>query len=345
MTTPNPVTMTSLDILACKRPEDLFPVGDLAHVRKVYRTLALQWHPDLNHGQGDVFAHVTKLHGEALTKLAAGNWEGAGVVFLTMVGGKEIALQTRTSVPFALGQTLVTDNAVMFLVEPAYGLLFLGGRQASGKGFFKFSSGRMEKETDRYLPHRAALGQLRDGRHFLQVAKTPDLLRLADVVKHSNGLDPKHVAWVVSSLLNLCCYLSYAGIVHQDISPDTYYISPRFHSGALLGGWWYWARRGEPISAVPKRTYDLMPFKARNEKTASALTDLELVRATGRECLGGKKAPAPMKHWLEQVGTGSAVEQYQQWLAVLNEAFGERRFVELKLDADAVYGRQEATHG
>lgn len=329
--------MTATDILSTVRPEDLFP-GDPEKAKRRYRELALLWHPDRG-GNDAVFAHLTSLYHSALERLSKGLWEGSAVLAFQGLDGSARTFAAHASSPFELGQSIVGDDHVLYLLDSSF------VRMAVKPPSFAYASDRMREEISKCLPQQTRIIPLTDGRALVQIDKTPDLLRLRDVVTHLGTLDPKHAAWIVSSLMNLACYLSYAGLVHHDISPDTYFISPKFHSGALLGGWWYVRQRGERVRTLPRRTFNLLPFKVRVTKQASSLTDLELIRATARECLSSP-APEPMRTWLEGVGVGSAVEQYREWAVVLERTFGPRRFVAMSINADAVYGTKgSVNHG
>ena len=323
--------MTATEILAVTRPEDLYP-GDLDAARTRYRALAQQWHPDAG-GNAIIFAHVAELYRLAVARLQAGTWEGATVIELTPAhpGRTPVRLAIRTSFSFPHGQTLVADESVSHLYEGAVGL-------SPVVGLFRYASDRMRQEFERYTPRVQRVERLRDGRTWVQYAKTPDLIRLRDLVTHLGTLDPKHCAWLVSSLLNLACYFRWTGVVHHDISPDTIYVSPPHHSAVVLGGWQHAAPRGHSIAVVPARTFAVMPYKARMKKQASTRTDLELIRLTARECLAAP-IPEPMGAWLTTVGSGDAVAQYTDWTRVLEATFGPRRFLVMATTADDVYGR------
>ena len=59
--------------------------------------------------------------------------------------------------------------------------------------------------------------------------ETPDgkQWRVSDFGGHFGGsLDPKHVAWIVSGMLNICCFLRINHKVHGDISLDNYFVHP-----------------------------------------------------------------------------------------------------------------------
>jgi hypothetical protein len=325
--------MTRDELLAITRPEDLYP-GDLDAAKGKFRDLATVWHPDKPGGDGVVFAHVAALHRAAEAKIVTGRWEAPGVVTLTTLDGVSRPLAVLVGAPFPLGHSLVTEDAVWYLVDPDH-RAFLD-RFVRATTHWRFGSAAMRDEVERYLPTGLRTYALEDGRYALMVPKSPDLIRLRDVVTHLGPLDGRHLAWIVSSLMNICSYLDYTKLVHHDISPDTCFISPKYHSVALLGGWWYAATVGAAVDVLPRRTINVMPFDARMNKIAATGTDLELVRLTARECLASG-APAPMALWLANVGVGSARSQYADWSSTLIASYGQRKFTPLLLTAREVY--------
>lgn len=321
--------LTAGDILALRKPEDLYP-GDVEKAKHLYRQLSQRWHPDKG-GNQVVFARVSELYHEALNRLSRGVWEGSAVLTFLCADRTTQHFAIRASSPFELGQSLVGDDHVSYLLDKKH-LAFVGTAMRWSKRF-TYVNDRMRQEFTKYLPQHVLYYPLADGRHLIRMDKRADLLRLRDIVTHVGTLDPKHIAWIVSSLLNLACYLSYADIVHQDISPDTVFISPTSHNVALLGGWWHATRRGAKMATIPRRTFDLLPFKVKISKLASSQIDLELIRATARECLT-PGLTHPVAKWIQEVSRGHAVEQYESWVKML----GERKFTKLPLNADIVYG-------
>ena len=142
----------------------------------------------------------------------------------------------------------------------------------------------------------------------------PDAVLLEDLLDHFGGaIDARHVGWIVNRLHNLACYFDYAGIVHHDIGPRTFFVSPRFHSGLLLGGWWYARLQGESIRALPDRTLRIAPPDVIRSRRADKRVDLELIRQTGRELLGAArgmgangdgKIPPAMARWIKGATSG-----------------------------------------
>jgi hypothetical protein len=177
----------------------------------------------------------------------------------------------------------------------------------------------------------------------------PEVLVLGEVLVDAGGrLDPRHVAWIVSALLNVCCYLQYAGLVHNALSPDTCFIAPPDHTVSVLGGWWYAAPAGERMTAAPAATIAWGPHHLLASGRADMRTDLELVRAIGRELLGDVSgvrlartgaAPAALIDWLRLPASSDPIEDYRTWRTrVLPDSFGARRFVELPLTQSDIYG-------
>lgn len=340
---------TAESLLRISRPEELF-AGDADKAKQQYRELAKEWHPDKNKGDAkasEVFAHVNVLYDAAVERLAKGLWEAEGLLKLKTKSGSALSITYLRKLSFELGQMYVGDDHVTYLVDDAHKQLFENAEHAVRK--FKFASDRMQTEISRYLPGGVGTFQLSDGRLGMRIPKTPDLLLLRDVLTHFNDvIEPKHVAWIQNTIHNLSCYLSWAGLVHHHISPDTYFISPEYHSGALLGGWWFAVKKGEAVSQLPKRTLDYLPWNVRTQKKAHPHTDLELIRATGRECLGDitgirlakNGTPAPMNTWLQSTGDVNAVDAYTQWGEVLKASFGPRKFVKLSLNAATLYAKK-----
>ncbi|MDG4555425.1 MAG: hypothetical protein P9E24_14450 [Candidatus Competibacter sp.] len=327
-------------------PERLFS-GDPETARQEFRALASVWHPDRcsRPEATEVFQHLGRLYDRALGKLRDGIWQTPGQLRLRALDGTEFRVRHYRERQFELGRLFIGDGIVTALLEPAYSDLFRNALAVIDR--LPCADAGMAAEIGRCLPEIV--------RHFetgagpvLVVRKTPDLLSLRDVLDHHGGrMDPRHVAWILSSLLNLACYLDYAGIVHNAISTDTYFISPQTHGGALLGGWWYAVRRGEPLRAAPALTVQYAPFEVMTRRRGDHRTDLESIRALGRELLGDiagprlardRAAPPPMIDWLRLPAGACALDDYQTWQRqVLPDSFGERRFVKLDLTRQDLY--------
>ena len=345
----NPVTALSAEALLAIRPsepERLF-TGDADTAKQEFRALVSRWHPDRgpNAGATAVFQHVNRLYVAAVRKLRGGIWQTPGLLALRATDGATYKIRYRKEHEFELGRLFVGGEIVAYVVEKEHADLFQNALQTIDR--LPCANPRMAAEVGRYLPESVRHFETGDQR-VLVLRKPPNLVLLRDVLDHCGGrMDACHVAWIVSSLLNVACYLDYARLAHNAILPDTCFISPSQHSGALLGGWWYAVRQGERMRAAPIAAVQYAPFDVMDRQRGDHRTDLELIRALGRELLGDatgarlareKAAPRPMLNWLCLPAGDSAVRDYQTWMnQVLKDSFGERRFVKLDVTTEDLY--------
>jgi hypothetical protein len=342
------LSATALLAIPEDRPERLFK-GSAADVKKAYRLLAMKWHPDRSPEPGAqaVFQHIGRMLAQAEQRIALGDWPCRGSLRLASSDGKAYEINYLRRHRFELGAMAVAGTVVAFEVDRAHADLVRQAERAIRD--FHYAGDGMREQVARHLPAWPfACAFQTASACVIVMRKTPDLLLLRDVLDHFDGrLDPRHVAWVVSALLNLCCYFQYAGITHNALSPDTCFISPLDHSVAVLGGWWYAAVSGERMVAAPARTLDWAPHELLATRLAGIRTDLELVRAIGRELLGDiggtrlareSAAAHAMIDWLRLPASDNAIEEYRTWREqVLHDSFGARRFAELPLTQSDVY--------
>lgn len=348
------INLTAEQILAVPEnaPEKLFS-GDLETARSEYHDLSRRWHPDHNRDlrATEVFQHINELYRKAQELIKAGLWRGAGILKLPVSGSVATGSACRQisyfkSVKIELGDLYIAEREVAFSVERQYADLFENARRHIAS--FRFANVSMRKEIERNLPREPEYLATTDSLIMI-LPKAPSAVMLEDLLDYLGGsMDARHVGWILSSLHNLACYFDYAGIVHHDISPHTFFVSPEFHSGILLGGWWYARFKGERITALPNRTINAAPPDVIRHKQADARVDLELIRQTGRELLRAaigtkmnkdEKIPPAMARWINGATSGSAVTDYELWKNVLEKDFGKPRFIRLDVEPGAVYGR------
>ncbi|MEZ5426870.1 MAG: J domain-containing protein [Pyrinomonadaceae bacterium] len=328
-------------------PEKLFS-GDPTKAKSEYRALGRCWHPDHNPNPeaGRVFQHISALYKKALELIETDSWRGPGTLELERGSSVFRRVSYFRIVPFELGEMYVGEREVVFSVRRQYADLMENARKRIGE--FRFADSRMKSEIVRCLPQDPEFFTTSE-RLLMLLPKRADLILLDDLRDYLGGrIAPRHVGWIQSTLHNLSCYLSYAGLVHNDIGPATFFVSPKTHSGALLGGWWYSCRAGAKLAALPQRTIQTAPADVIRSKQADIRTDLELIRATGRELLGDptgahlktdKRVPEHFARWFNGATTGNAIEDYTLWREVLRKSFGPPRFIRLEAPVDAIYRR------
>jgi hypothetical protein len=346
----DPRHLTGAELLALGEPERLFS-PTAAAIKQAYRALAWAWHPDRNTAPeaAAVFAHVGALYHAALAKLARGRWHVPGLFRCTARDGAVHIIRYQRQVEFELGTMLIAKTALVFVLRPEFADLFDAGQRALARP--RFANDAMRAQIAPCLPLATTTIATPDG-PVLIVDKAPELVRLRDLLDHVGGaLDPRHVAWIVSSLLNLACWLDYAGLTHNAIGLEAVFVAPHAHRCALLGGWWYAAARGARLQALPARSAALAPPDVLAARTADIRVDLELIRATGRALLGDEtgsalargvangagRAPRPLVDWLRGAPCDTALGDYELWGSVLEASFGARRFVELGVSASDIY--------
>lgn len=329
-------------------PERLFAPG-LREAELEFRRMASKWHPDrctdprANH----VFAHVKALHEEAQRRLHNHTWNTPGLKRFTADDDRVFEIRYARRHEFELGEAYVGRTAVAYALPRAQADMMTQARRSFGQ--FVYADLRMREQIAPSLPTLPVAGLFETAEASVMVlSKSPEMLLLRDVLACcGDRMEARHVAWIISTALNLACYLQYAGLTHNAISPDTYFISPRLHGGALYGGWWYACRAGHRMRAAPERTLEYGPYNLMRNKIADSRTDLELIRAMGRELLGDvsgvrltrdKAAPVAMIKWLRLPASADAVTEYQTWQRqVLKDSFGARRFTKLEISHGDIY--------
>ena len=340
--------LTAEQILEISRaePERLF-AQDRETARVGFRRLAGRWHPDHSDDPRatEVFRHVLALYKAAAERRQSGIWRGQGRLELRARDGRRYRLRYLRRHDFELGEIYIGRRSLAFVVDRRHEDLFANLERRIGR--FRFTTPDMRAEAERYLPRVRKVVETAEAQVLL-LDKAEDLVLLRDLIAHLGGrLDGRHAAWVLSTLLSLACYLEHAGLVHGAIAPDSVFVSPGRHSGALLGGWWYALPSGARFLALPERSAGLIDARSLALRTADHRLDLILIRALGREILGDPagsrlaaegRVPPAIANWLRMPTSGSAVEDYRTWQDALSAGYGARRFVELAVTPSDIYG-------
>ena len=339
------------EILAFTEPEQAY-TGDPFKAEKELHHYKIEWHPDRNKDPRatEVLLHLTNLYDKAVHKLKSGIWNQDDSTLL-LRDLKDILKPFKISYYkkhlFELGEIYIGESHVTYLVRREHKDLYDNALRIIKS--FKFADKDMEKEMSHYLP-QILYSFDTSTHHVLILKKNLDLILLKDLNEYVDGnLDPKHVAWIMSSLYNLTCYFEYAGITHNALSLDTYWVSPEGHSGVILGGWWYALKKDEILRKLPAKTFNWIPPAIISKRVANIRIDLELIRAMGREMLGGDAnkvhmvrtcgAPLPLINWVCYSSVGRALKEYQAWTTCLESSFGVRKFTKLEVSVKDVYNK------
>ena len=225
-----------------KSCEEVF-VNDKVKTKEIYRELAKKYHPDICKSKtaGEDFAKITLLYNEAVEKIEKGIWFEKDVLFLESVSNKKYKLKYLKKQEFELGNFYIGRNHLIYVLE-AKNKKYLDNALKVLRSL-KYENSEMEKEFKRYFPQIVDTFELKTGEHCLVLKKDSTDFLLEDLDKYyknqGSELYDKHCAWVVSRLSNICCFLKYNHLVHNGISLTNCFISPKYHTIMLFGGWWY----------------------------------------------------------------------------------------------------------
>jgi hypothetical protein len=339
-------TVDAILAVPLDRPERLFS-GNGSTLKKDWLVLAALWHPDRNTSEpraGKVLQHINALYQAALHKFALGEWEGGGVLELPASGGGKRELRYLQRRRFELGERIIGEAFVAYAVEKAYRELYVAALHTIGG--FRHADDAMRKEFSCALPRRGETMETADRLILIEERKS-DLVALDDLIEFLGGrVEAKHAAWIVSGLLNLACYLEWAGLMHGAIAPDTVFVSPRHHSVALLGGWWYAVPAEAKLRALPQATLNALPPIVKDAKRAACALDSELIRQLARDILGDPRGtkllrdesvPRPLRQWIAHPPAGSAYLDYCIWEKAREASFGARKFAGVTAEAGDIY--------
>lgn len=326
----------SLLAIPTDRPEILFPF-DRGGIERRWRRLCGAWHPDRNRDAraGRVFTHLRALHQAALAKLDCGAWDTGRELTIITRDGRRYRFRYLSRLDTELGPCLVGREVMAYLLPVARAGLARRGYERLER--LRFADASMRETMARHVPAPRALLETRD-LVVVVLSKRPDFVPLASVHRFLDGsVEPLHVAWIVSGLLDIGCYLEWAGLCHQGIAPAHCLVSPRHHGVALTGGWWFAAPAGAALERLPARSARLAPADLLHHRIADPRLDALLIRQTALDLLGGADTPAPMRDFLTAPGSGSAIRDYREWQRALRASFGERRFHWLAVSPDDIY--------
>lgn len=343
-------TFNENEILEIKEtsPEKLFFGESENDLKVIYRKLSALWHPDkhINDGKdtSKVFVHIKNLYESALKKLENGTLGlGLSIKFLGD-DGKEFILKYQIEKLFELGKYYIANEYVVWCFEKEYENNAKEGIRKIDS--LRFADDKMKKEFSKYIPK--VIKVINTKEYFVVVMqKEKGFLNLQDVLNHYGSMDSKHVAWVMSTMYNLACFLKYNNLMQGGISIENYFINPENHEGYVIGGWWYSKHFGEKLEMLSTTAVDVAPVSLINKKKAEEGLDLEMIKLVGRTLLGDatgvylSKNPNIHKRmilWLREATLGNSFKEYEVWMKeILKDSFGARRFIKMELTANDIY--------
>lgn len=323
--------------------EKILP-GTEEEVRKAYRALAKSWHPDINDNPlaAKVLAHLTFLR-DALVKKRPSAADSTERLYAG-TDGVTIRFRYLRKLAGEAGDILIGRRSIAYEIPADFD--DLAAHEKAMVDGLRFADDGMKGQMAHFLPKIEKTVMTAD-KVVTILARPADCVLLSDLIGFFGGRIPAvHVAWLVSSLENMCCYLEWLKVSHGAISPTNVLVCPERHSIVLVGGWGFATRFGEAPLAIPERTLSKMPLLALDGARADPRTDLQLVRATAQDALGtpgggglmrDKGVPEAVARWLLLPPKAGAAADYESWGRCLTEAWGKRQFVKMDADPRKIY--------
>lgn len=344
----NPLALSADEILAIpeNKPERIFTQSDL---KTQLRRLSRKWHPDRSafDTTGRVIAWINKLHTNAQNKIESGTWKGVAEIRFKTGAGKIYRFAYRTMHEIEVGKMYVAKKYIMFVVKEEYKDLFDNGIKRIKA--IKYPSS-LKKEFERYFPKIKFMDKSCDIGLVAILEKPEGAVLLQDLIDYmpDKQIDPKHVAWITSSLYNIATFMDHTGVCHNSIIPTAVFIDPANHAAFLLGGWWYATETGGRLTAVPSALLKTLPKEVFDTKTAATIYDRRAVKGVAIACLGDpsmigskllmrKDIPKEMTKWVRAPSGPDAIGEYDGWYKTLEKCFGKRKFIVLDVDVDDIY--------
>lgn len=209
----------------------------------------------------------------------------------------------------------------------------------------KYPNEEMEQELKHYIPKLHTFCELEDGSVFIAMEKALGVYPL----KLLTPLLDRHVAWVVSRLENLCCLLSYNGIVLNGLTIDNLFVDPAAHQIYLYGGWWFAGYENSLLPGMSGDVTSCIPERLYKEGRCREVVDLYSLRMTAARLLGygdlqeaAKEAilPAAFRSFLIEEPSRDAVKDFAVWDQVLIRSYGERKFIPITVTEQEIYSRK-----
>lgn len=331
--------ISSNDIINAKKCGDIFP-QDVTQTKELYKKLAKMYHPDLCklENANEIFAKISTLYNSALDNLEKGSWEVSSMVELKSSSGKCYTLRYLSRFDFELGECYIGNKKVVYILNEDKKKYF--NRYLETILRLEYKNKEMRDEFERYLPNVLTSFDMKDGKYCIILNKTDDVYSLKDVLSYYGGSIPeKHVAWIVSRLYNLLCYLNYNNLTLNGLDINSLFICPRYHTVCIYGGWWYATTQGDKMIGTNKDVYDAMTIKSKTTKQSDVYTDLECVKLLAIKLYGNTTSiNSHIIEWLNKpTQVRSPLKEWGYWNEHLDNAYGKRKFIEMEIDKNKLY--------
>ena len=324
-------------ILNADKCGDFFETQDETEIQMAFRISSKMIHPDLcdDPQASEAMEHLIKLYKDALRNIQNGTWEKTGSAYLD----KHFILSNVQDISaFELGARYVTPRSVTYIFD--------GGKKQYYDNFFTmmdriyFGSKEMDRTYRGKVPSvKVYSPNLSANRSYVSLNKFENEYPMDLFLKaYKNKLGGRDIAWMISRMIDLCCFLLYSDIVLNGFTEENLFINPDKHSIHVYGGWWYATKNLDPMIGTCRKVYSVMDSKTKTIKKSSFLTDIESVRAICRRLVESKTdIPKQILDWINAGSIENTIVEYERWDNALNKAYGPRKFVKFEAKPEDIY--------
>lgn len=316
---------------------DIFP-NDIAKAKIVYRDLCKKYHPDTFEDEraNDIIATLTQLYNKAIEDISNGKWEKSNFIIVKTTKGTKLQISYLYHHIFELGEYYVCNKHIIYLFNKNKKRYYDNYVKQIKK--LSYKDVNMEKYFKPLFPKILSEYDTIDDKHVIVISKTEDVYPLRAVVENffNGDIPDKHLAWMISRLMNISCFLKMNGVVHNGINIDTCFVSLDFHSILLLGGWWYTTDENSAMIGTSKDIYNVMSPLVKANKISKSTTDIESIKAFGRKYLSSS-APAAFEEFLLSGTKEDSMEENKKWENALTTSYGKRKFIKIDTNKNLIY--------
>lgn len=221
-------------------------------------------------------------------------WEMRGTDTYTLASGQALNIEYMDK--------QINTGYTFYIARQTLGYVFETAKEAAvfKQGLSRLAFPPADTKLARSFPELKSELTLEDQRTVLVYKRNPNFYPASLFAPYESV----HLAWIISRMENICCALAYAGITHGGISPDTVFINPVTHEGALFGDW-------------------------RNVNDLTDKTDLISLRKTAIELARNTAEPKELYRFLNSRPASDAFEDFKAWDKVIEQGFGGHNFVKM----------------
>ncbi len=328
-------------ILLAKYPGDIFS-PDKATMRQEYLAYSKLYHPDVCH-DSEIFKIISSLYQQGMKNLdyngtLINEWSNRTIIIVD-TNGKQYQMRYEGKYEFEFGMEFVGEYTILYIFEKQYEKYYRNMVQIIPK--ITYADDHMKQYFSNFMPKIRQHGTTTEGRFYIAIAKQDTEYPLKAMLNMSifrQGLNSKDIAWMVSRLNNLICFLEFNGIVHNGITPDNLFVDLSKHGVCLYGGWWYAVKECTKMIGCTKQVYDVMPPGAKQSKVAMRVTDINCVKLFLKKNLDiHNDYKGELMQWACSPSTDDALKSLKEWSAKLDKAFGKREFHKMEVSKNEIY--------